>query len=176
MIASVVFLAAGLLAWGGGAKVWRPDAAARSLSGSGLAVPRPRTAARLLGALEVGVGVSCLMGLGSAPPAALAALYLGFTMYLVSLIARRVPAASCGCVGRGDVAPSLLHVFINVVAVGAGLLAAFDPPPPAWSLLPHLPLMGIPFAAGLLTAGYLIVLAETHLPALFFSYRRSTAS
>jgi uncharacterized membrane protein YphA (DoxX/SURF4 family) len=175
MIASLVFLTAGLLVWGGQQKLVRPDGTVRSLSVSGLIVPRPRTVVRLLGAVEVGVGAACLLGLGAVPPATLAALYLGFTVYLVSLLVRRVPAASCGCFGRGDVAPSLLHVFVNVVAAGAGLLAAFDPPPPVWSLLPDLPLMGIAFAAGVVAAGYLVVLAETHLPALFFSYRRSAA-
>lgn len=176
MIASLVYLAAGLLAWGGAAKVWRPDAAARSLAASGLVLPHTRTVVRALGVAEVGVGLSCLLAAGPAAPAALATLYLVFALYLGWLVARRVPAASCGCFGQRDTAPSLFHVFVDLVAVGAGLLAAFDSPPSIWSALNGLPLYGIPYIAGLVAAGYLIALAETHLPTMFFSYRRSTAA
>jgi hypothetical protein len=175
LIASLVFLAAGLLAWGGVAKVWRPDATVRSLSASGVDLPRPRAIIRVLGLVEVGVGLSCLFALGPAAPAALATLYLAFALYLVRLLVRRVPAATCGCFGQRDTQPSLLHVFVDLVAVGAGVGAAFDPPPSIWSDLGGLPLFGLPFVAGLVAAGYLIALAETYLPMLFFSYRRGSA-
>lgn len=176
MIDSLVFLAAGLLAWGGGAKAWRPESTVRALSASGLVLPWPRSIVRGLGLVEVGVGVSCLAGLGPAAPAALATLYVAFALYTLSLIVRKVPAASCGCFGQRDTAPSLLHVFVDAAAVGAGLLAAFDPPAPVWVAIADLPLFGIPFIAGLATAGYLIGLAETYLPSLFFSFRRSALS
>jgi hypothetical protein len=113
---------------------------------------------------------------GPAAPAALAGLYLAFALYLVSSIVRRVPSGSCGCFGQRDTAPSLFHVFVDLVAVGAGLIAALEPPQSIWSALEGLPLFGIPFIAGLAAAGYLVVLAETHLPTMFFSYRRSTAA
>jgi hypothetical protein len=125
--------------------------------------------------VEVGVGLACLLALGPAAPAALAALYLAFALYLVSLVVRRVPAASCGCFGQRDIEPSILHVVVDLAAAGAGLAAVFDPPPSLWSVMGALPLNGLPFVAGLVAAGYLVVLAGTHLPALFFSYRRSTA-
>jgi uncharacterized membrane protein YphA (DoxX/SURF4 family) len=175
LIASLLFLAAGLLAWGGGAKVWRPDTTVRSLSASGVGLPGPRAIIRILGVAEMGVGVSCLLALGPAAPAALAALYLVFAIYLVWLVVRRVPAATCGCFGQRDTEPSLLHVFVDLVAVGAGVSAVFDPPPSIWSALGELPLNGVPFVVGLVAAGYLIALAETYLPTLFFSFRRSSA-
>lgn len=176
MNASVVFLAAGLLAWGGGVKLWRPDATVRALSASGPVLPWPRTLVRGLGVVELGVGLSCLLALGPAAPAALATLYLAFALYLVSSIVRRVPTASCGCLGQRDTAPSLFHVSVDLVAVGAGVLAVLDPPPSVWSALDGLPLYGIPFIAGLAVAGYLIALAQTYLPTIFFSYRRGAAS
>jgi uncharacterized membrane protein YphA (DoxX/SURF4 family) len=175
LIASLVFLAAGLLAWGGGAKVWRPDATVRSLTASGVGLPRPRATIRILGVVEIGVGLSCLLALGPAAPAALAAVYLAFALYLVWLVVRKVPAATCGCFGQRDTEPSLLHVFVDLVAVGAGVIAVFDPPPSIWSALSGLPLYGLPFVAGLVAAGYLVALAETYLPTLFFSYGRSSA-
>jgi hypothetical protein len=176
MIASLVFLAAGLLAWGGGMKVLRPAPTVRALTAAGLILPWPGTLVRCLGVAEVGVGLSCLLGVGPAAPVALAGLYLAFALYLVRSIVRRVPSASCGCFGQQDTAPSLFHVFVDLVAVAAGLAAAFDPPPSIWSALDGLPLFGIPFIAGLAAAGYLVVLAETYLPTMFFSYRRSTAA
>jgi hypothetical protein len=176
MIASLVFLAAGLLAWGGGMKVLRPAPTVRALSAAGLVLPWPGALVRCLGLAEVGVGLSCLMGAGPVAPAALAGLYLAFALYLVSSIVQRVPSASCGCFGRRDTAPSLFHVFVDLVAVGAALAATFDPPQPIWSALNGLPLFGIPFIAGLIVAGYLVILAETYLPTMFFAYHRSSAS
>jgi uncharacterized membrane protein YphA (DoxX/SURF4 family) len=175
LIASLVFLAAGLLAWGGGAKIWKPDATVRSLTASGVDVPRPRATIRILGVVEVSVGLSCLLALGPAAPAALAALYLAFALYIVWLVVRRVPAATCGCFGQRDTQPSVLHVFVDLVAVGAGVAAVFEPVPSIGSALGALPLYGVPFVAGVFATGYLIALAETYLPTLFFSYRRSSA-
>jgi Methylamine utilisation protein MauE len=176
VIDPLLYLAAGLLAWAGGAKVWSPDGTVRALSASGLVGGSSRFLVRVLGVVEMAVGLCCLLGLGPAAPAALAVMYLAFALYLLTLIVREVPTASCGCLGRADTPPSLLHVSVDLTAVAVGVLATFDPPQPAWSVLGGLPLWGIPSVVALAAAGYLIALAETYLPTLFSSFRRHPAS
>jgi hypothetical protein len=45
-----------------------------------------------------------------------AVLYAGFTVFTLAAIRGRIPVQSCGCFGRVDTPPSLIHVVYNASA------------------------------------------------------------
>jgi hypothetical protein len=172
VIAAPFFVAAGLLVWGGVAKLRRPEAAVGALSAAGLEFRRQPALVRGFGFLVALVGSVCLVAPRPAFALSLSALYVAFTVFLAWLIIRRVPVSSCGCLGDREAPPSVLHIVLNVVAATAGILASVESVPPVLAAAGELPLYGFPFLVGLATAGYLVYLAEAYLPELFFSFRR----
>ena len=59
--------------------------------------------------------VALTMGGWWVAPAAL--LYLGFTWFTLAAVRHRIPVQSCGCFGREDTPPSVVHVVYNATAV-----------------------------------------------------------
>ena len=128
------FLAAcALVAVAGVLKLRRPADTAQALRTQGL--PSGRAAVRALGAAEVVVAVLALTGT-AAGAAALAVLYAGFTGFVLLALVRRRPLSSCGCFGRPDTPPSVVHVVVTTAGAlcaaaaaltgGAGLPALAD--------------------------------------------------
>lgn len=117
-------------------------------------------------------GVAGLMRPGPIVAAAVGFLYLAFAVFLVRLMSTR-RAAGCGCLGRRETPPSRLHVGLNLVAAGAAVAVAFAPPPAIVDLARATPWNGLPFVAGLLTAGYALYLLVAFLPTVFFSWSRA---
>jgi hypothetical protein len=146
---------AGLLVAAGVAKGVAPQAAAGALRAMHL--PSQLVLVRALGTVEVLLGVWVLYS-GSAPAAfALGLFYLGFAVFVIVALARRLPIGSCGCFGKDDTPPTWIHVAFDLVGVAVAGIATLRPigNPTAWldSLAPH-------------AVGYLIVTSAV----LLFSY------
>jgi methylamine utilization protein MauE len=162
------FAAAALVVASGGAKLRHPGPAVRALQAARL--PSSPPAVRAIGAVEIVVGLSCLIAPGRLSAAALAALYAGFAAFLARLIRAGVPGASCGCLGRQDAAPSLLHLALDVAAGTTAALVAMSPPSGIVAFSARLPLLGLPFLLGTALIAFLAYLAAAYLPEAFSAY------
>jgi MYXO-CTERM domain-containing protein len=76
---------------------------------------------RLLSAVEIVAGGFAIVSGGRWADAAVAALYLGFSMFLARAL--RTPAASCGCAGRDDTPPSVAHLVMTAMFALAAVAA-----------------------------------------------------
>lgn len=113
-VGSVLLVAAGV------GKLIGPAPTAAALRGIGVDVPDG--AVRGLGAVEIVLGVAAVVSSAALAALGVAAVYAGFTAFVVVALQRAVP--SCGCFGEGA-APSWTHAGLNIVvaagALGAGL-------------------------------------------------------
>lgn len=125
LLLAPLLAAAAILFLAGVAKLRQPEPAARFAATLG--VPRPWLFVRIAAVVEILVGAAALL---QPRPAALAiaVLYALFTG-LVAVQLRREGSLPCGCLGAREVAPSRLHLFLNIACVCVGCLAAFAPPP-----------------------------------------------
>lgn len=81
---------------------------------------------RLVGAVEVAIGLAALGVDAAGPAGVLAVTYLGFTA--VVLLARRRGLGGCGCLGTRSGRPSLTHAAVDLAsALAAGLGALVGP-------------------------------------------------
>ncbi|MFP5317141.1 MAG: MauE/DoxX family redox-associated membrane protein [Acidimicrobiia bacterium] len=165
MLAGPFVVAAALLALGGLFKLRRPAPTARALRAAGLAPLAP--AARILGAVEVVVGLGALAVDSAVLSGLVAAFYLGFAGFVARALTQDAAVDDCGCFGASDSPPSLLHLVVDVAAAGVAVAVALGPG--GYSLpsaLDGQPLGGVPFltlavvAAGLAYA-VLAVLPRT---------------
>lgn len=163
-----------LLALGGVFKAANPNDTANALRGVGL--PGSPWLVRAGGALEVGIGCVAL-ATGTALSAALVlASYLAFTAFVAVALVRRVPIATCGCFGKTDTPPSVLHVACNVGAAVAALAVMLDPGVAIADVLSRQPLAGVPFVLLLVTGVYLAFLSMTWLPKVLAEIRMAKAT
>ena len=118
-------IAAGLLALAGASKALRPSDTATAVRGVGIRVPT--WLVRIGGLAELVIGVLALVT-GSAVVAALvAASYVVFAVFVTVALVRHLPIATCGCFGKADSPPSLVHVGVDVAAALAAVTIAVDP-------------------------------------------------
>jgi hypothetical protein len=173
LIVPPFFLAAFLVVLGGAAKIRRPPAASEALASVHL--PSRWWEVRVLGLIEVGLGLWVLLAPGTISALALATLYLGFAAFLTALIVGRVPAASCGCVGQAGAPPSFLHVGLDLAAAAVAIAAATTTVPTLGAVLGDQPLLGVPFLVAMGSAAYAAVLTVGALSVLRAEVRRSAA-
>lgn len=114
-------LAAALLILSGGLKLGDPVPTQGALRSAHLPAGKP--AVRLLALAEIGFGALGLV-YGGIAALGVAATYLGFAGFVGLALLRRIPLQSCGCFGREDTPPSLLHLTVNLAAGLAGLSVA----------------------------------------------------
>lgn len=127
MLGALCAAAALLLIWSGLAKLRRPGPAAQMLVGLvGRPFPTQALAVRVLGTLELVVGLSVLVSGGRPALAALAACYLVFAV-VAARLATGVRRAPCGCFGRSETPTGLVHVIVNVIAAAAATAGALRP-------------------------------------------------
>ncbi len=104
----------GLLAIAGIFKLRSPAHTAGALRAARL--PSSLLAVRALGLAELAVGAAGIV-LGSWPTAAAAAtFYTGFACFVGYALRKRLPIASCGCLGTADTPPTGLHLVFNTIA------------------------------------------------------------
>lgn len=148
-----------LLTASGVSKAIDPDPTRGAMKAAGL--PSSMLLARLLGVLEVLAAATAItLGGWWAAPSAL--LYLGFTWFTWAAVRRRIPVQSCGCFGREDTPPTVVHVVYNsaaTIALAVLVVSGGDAVP--WSgPLPEVAL----FLGFGLVGGYLSYLLLAQLP------------
>lgn len=113
-MSGLLFAAAGLLVLAGVQKVADPKPLVRAFRSIGLRLPAP--VVQVVALAEVAVGVVALV---TGHGLAVAVSYAVFTVFVLVARARGGVLASCGCFGKQDTPPTLLHA-----AVTAGFAAA----------------------------------------------------
>ena len=83
----------------------------------------PRTG-RAIGGGEVVLGAAAVVTGTAALAVAVAAVYAAFAAVLGVVVARRLPVATCGCLGGGDNPPSWVHVAFDAAAAAVAVASA----------------------------------------------------
>ena len=161
-LAGPVVVVSALLAIAGGMKVARPAGTAGALRA--MRLPSSLVAVRLLGMVEIAIGVGA--GVTFWPPllVLLAAMYLAFAAFVVAALGAHTPLQSCGCFGTADTPPSAVHVGLDIVAAVAALVAAVTETPSLRTTLADQPGAGVPFTLLVAVCVYLCVTVVTVLP------------
>jgi len=155
----------GLLLLGGALKAAQPADTARTLDALGVRVSKPFV--RAGGLVEVGIAAGALVT-GAWPFAALvAASYLVFLAFVVAALRSETPLSSCGCFGRADTPPTLVHVAVNAAAAGVALVVLLTPLPNLASIVADQPAWGVPFLFLGVVGVYVVFLMLSALPRVF---------
>lgn len=150
-------VAAALLGAAGVVKLRSPVAASAALASVGW--PAGLGLVRALGATEVMLSVGAVVFGGRAPGAAVAAAYLGFSVFITVAMVRG--AASCGCFG--DSPPSAIHLAWNIAAAGVATAVALWGVPGVGSLVQR-PAVAAAMAIWVVVGGYLSYVVLKMLP------------
>jgi hypothetical protein len=169
VLGGLLGVVAGVLAVGGVAKLLGPEATVPMLRALGL--PSSPVLARLLGALEVAVGVAAFLVGGRWLAIAVAVLFTIFTVAVLRLRAGG-EAVSCGCFGRSSAPPTLVHVAVDAVAALVAVAAAVADAPGFLEVRPDLPAAGVPQLLLTALAVWLGVAVLTVLPEALVAARR----
>jgi methylamine utilization protein MauE len=168
VLAGPFVIAAALLVIGGALKAVRPGDTAHALTEVlELHLPsfvRPRQLVRLGGALEAVVGVGALVAGGPVFAALVSASYLAFTGFVVVALRSGKPISSCGCFGKVDTPPSVVHVVIDLAAAAVAGAAVFTGGVALPDTVADQPLHGVPFLLLSAIGLYLVFLSFTSLP------------
>lgn len=178
VLAGPFTIAAVLLAAGGAAKAFRPRDTAQALTAVGLRFPRAfpaRLAVRLGGALEAVIGVAALLVGGPVLCALVALSYLAFTAFVAVALRTGAPISSCGCFGKVDTPPSIVHVVLDLAFAAVATAAAFTGDVALPDVLPDQPLLGIPFVLLVVIGCGLVFLAFSSLPKTMAAVREVAA-
>jgi hypothetical protein len=121
--------------------------------------PRALLMARLIGLVEVVLGIAGLAVGGTAVAAAVAVAYGAFTVVVVLAIVRRLP--SCGCFGSRSGPPSVWHAVLNGASAALAVLATAASPVPVADALDASGAGGWWALAAVLVAAGLVVVVDT---------------
>jgi hypothetical protein len=170
-LAGPVLTVSVLLALAGVMKLAQPASTAGALRA--MRLPSSLPLVRALGAAEVVVGVGA--GSTMSPPLLLllAAMYLAFAAFVTAALAADAPLQSCGCLGRADTPPSVVHVGINAAAAVVAIVAAVTETPSLTATVSDQPAAGVPFLLLVAVCVYLCVTAVSVLP---LTLRSSTSA
>ena len=161
LFAALTAIGASLLILTGGAKLVDPDPTAGALRAAGL--PSGRWVARGLGLVEVMVAVPALVW-GEAWSAGVGILYLGFAGFVGWSLAQGIPIQSCGCFGRADTPPTVLHIVFDLVMAGGALGAAVTGTQGLAGTMSTQPWLGVPYLGFVGMGVYLSYLLLAELP------------
>jgi hypothetical protein len=170
---SLLAVVAGVLAVGGLAKLTGPEATVPMLQALGL--PANRSVARMLGTVEVVVGVAAVLFGGRILAAGVAVLFAAFTVAVLRVRAGG-GAVSCGCFGRSSAPPTLVHVAVDALAAAIALVAVVVDPPGQIDHVGETPAGGIPLVGLTVLAVWLTVALLTVLPEALVAARRVPAA
>jgi hypothetical protein len=132
-VAGGPFLAASaLLVLAGVPKLKDPMPLVRALRS--VRLPASRGLVRALAVVEVVLGVSAVVHPGRLTGAGVTASYLVFTAFVALTLRRGGVLGSCGCFGRPDTPPTVVHLVVTAAfAAGAGALVLAPPAAPVWA-------------------------------------------
>ena len=114
MLLAGAWVAAAVLAYAGGAKLLDPTMAVGAMRAMGL--PSAPWLVRLGAAAELALGVAAVVVGGAALWALVAASYVAFAAFVAVALASGRPLGSCGCFGREDTPPTVVHLAGNLAA------------------------------------------------------------
>jgi hypothetical protein len=157
-------VAATLLVAAGAMKVVDPVNTVGALRRAGL--PVHPLVVRVGGGVEVAIGVVAVLTGAALPALLVAASYAAFTGFVVVALVRHLPIGSCGCFGKTDTPPSVLHVVVNGGAIVSAVAVALGPGGGIGDVLADQPLLGLPFLALVAIATYAAFIALTLVPQL----------
>jgi hypothetical protein len=165
-------VAAGLLVGAGLAKARRPGDTARALAalapGSFLPAARLRVLVRAGALGEAALGLAALALPRPLTAALVAASYAGFAAVVALARHRGGPLATCGCFGRPDTPPTLVHLCLDLLLAAAAAVVAAATPTRGTLLavLAHEPWAGLPLVFVSAVGLWLAFLALSALGAL----------
>jgi len=162
LLAGPFALAAVLLVVGGSAKAVRPRDTAHALTALGL--PGREGLVRALAGAELIIGLGALVVAGPLFAGLVALSYGLFVVFVVAALRSGHPISSCGCFGKVDTPPSVIHVTVNFVAAVVALAAVFADDLSMPHILAHQPLAGAPFVLLVGVGALLVVLSLGALP------------
>lgn len=158
-----------LLALAGGMKIVQPASTSGALRA--MRLPSSLGLVRVLGGVEIVVALGAGLTFQRSLLALLAALYLAFAAFVAAALSAHTPLQSCGCFGRADTPPSVVHVGVNVAAAVVALVAAATSTPSLSETLSDQPWAGVPFVILVAVSVYLCVTLLTVLPLTMRSRR-----
>ena len=134
-----------------------------------------RVAVRIGGAIEVVIGAAALIVGGPVLCALVALSYLAFAGFVVVALRTGAPISSCGCFGKVDTPPSVVHVVLDLAFAGVAAAAAFTGDVALPDVLGDQPLAGVPFLMLLAIGCSLVFLAFSSLPKTMAAVREVAA-
>jgi hypothetical protein len=155
-------IAAALLLLGGALKAARPSDTAKALRGVGL--PASTSLVRVGGVVEVAIGFYAIIDGGVLAAVLVGASYLAFAAFVARALSLDAPIATCGCFGKEDTPPSVVHIGINVAAVAAAIAVIAQPGVGMADVVRAQPLGAAPFLLLVLVGAYATFVALTALP------------
>ncbi len=158
LVAVLLVVAAGV------GKAIDPTMTVGALRGVGMRVPA--SVVRAFGAAEALLGVAAIVTGNRWLAIAIAISYVGFTVFVLVALARRLPIGSCGCFGRVDTPPSWLHVVINLGATVSAIAVAAGDGRSVFHGFADQPVAGIPFVGLCLSGAYAAFIVLTVVPRL----------
>lgn len=169
MVSGALHVLALLLLVASGAKLGRPGRAVDALRQAGL--PASSALVRALAGAEAMVAGLVLVVGGPAPSLALAALHVGFALFVVRLRSVAGTAAGCGCFGGADAPAERLHVVANLGSAAVAGLAAVTGAPALLPVLQDQPAFGLPYLLLVAVGSQALLLVLTGLPRLLAADR-----
>ena len=164
VVATLALVACALLVLAGIAKLRAPAATAGALGA--VSLPSSIGFVRVIGAVEVVLGIAAGVTGSRAAMAVVAFAYLCFTAFVAVALRSGRPVQSCGCFGAVDTPPSWVHLVVTLgFALVAGGCAVAGSPSLA-RLLEGQPLAGIPYLAAVAAVTYLFVVVLTVGPTI----------
>jgi hypothetical protein len=162
VLSGPVYLAGLLLALGGAAKALRPVPTAGALRA--LHLPGPRGGVRVLGAVEVVLGLAAVLSGARFLLVAVGCFYVAFTLFVLVALRSGTALQTCGCFGSIDTPPSVIHIGLDAGLAIVCLVAGVKGLPTFTALLADQPWSGIPMLLLLAVGLYLAYLLLTALP------------
>jgi hypothetical protein len=152
-----------LLVVAGGPKVAQPDSAVRALASVRWAAWR--TLVRLLGLVEVLIGLAALLIGGPVPAVLMGVSYAAFSCFVTLALLRGGVLSSCGCFGKADTPPTHTHLAVTLCSAVIALAVAARPIGPSLAVMQSTPAAGLPllgFAALGVWFSYLLLAVLPH--------------
>ena len=167
-------IAALLLVAGGVSKALAPGDTANALRALGL--PGPPVLVRVGGVAEAVIAAVAIATADRVAVLLVAVSYLAFAGFVAIALRRGTPIATCGCFGKADTPPSLMHLFVNLGAAVAALAIAFNPGDGIGDVVAAQPLSGVPYLLLTFVGTYVAFLTLTLLPRTLALVRQSRDS
>jgi hypothetical protein len=161
-IATLASLGCALLAIAGIFKVKEPAPTVGAMQA--LHLPSSMRLVRLMGLIEIVLGVSAALTGSAGVMALVGVAYFLFAIVVVAAMKAKTQIQSCGCFGKTDTPPSWLHLVSNVLFSIVSLVSALKGGKSFPELLANQSMHAIPFLVTFAVCLYLVILGLTVLP------------